>query len=446
MATKYTQYFWSFVIVLAAVRGAFVYHLGLPPNTVYTLSSALLVCFGLLSFRSMWMTKADKSLISLRKAIKVNALLMGFYTLVSMVAISLDQYAMAYLFAIFPIIFALVRYDERLLNGIVYAVTLVTVFGVVYFYNMGISGGFDAIEATNLTLRPGELSYSRIGENLLPAGYQGSHHDAANILVMCSAFLLSKALLAFSVRNRFLYFSAYLLVLFVTLLTGSSANIIVLIGVSGLGLMFYAKKHPYVVALVFCCALLSLPFILDSLADYTYFYEHARYSQSDLDGGGMFNSLDLNSIIASFHAIIFGFGYVLKVPMMHSEIAFVKGLISVGFIPFLILMFICFSPLYYIHKLRKNGKAQARLLRCYNPEITTANFIKISRTYQFRLIIIAMPAFAGTMTLLHYGSLFRVTSVGLFCVLLALFFKEYLAINKVREIQWSAHKFDLLNK
>ena len=132
--------------------------------------------------------------------------------------------------------------------------------------------------------------------------------------------------------------------------------------------------------------------------------------------------------------------------MMKSEVAFVKVLLSVGFIPFLILMFICFSPLYYIHKLRKNGKAQARLLQYNNPEISTANLIKTSRTYQFQLIIIAIPAFAGIMTLLHYGSLFRSTSVGLFCVLLALFFKKYLAINKMHEIQWSEYKFDLLNK
>jgi hypothetical protein len=445
MTTKYTHYFWSFVIVLASVRGVFVYHLGLPPNAVYTLSAALLVYFGLLSFRSMWITKAYKSLISLKRAIKLNAFLIGFYMLLLMLTFSLDQYSMTYLFAIFPIIFALVRYDERLLNGIVYVITLVTVFGVVYFYNIGISAGFDAIEAANLTLRPGDLSYSRIGENLLPAGYQGDHHDAANILVMCSTFLLSKAQLAYSVKNRFLYFSVYSIVLFVTLLTGSAANIIVLISIGGLSLFFYVKKNPHVIVLFFL-VLLSLLFNLDALSDYTYFYEKIIASQSDKDGGGIFRSLDLNSIMASFHSILFGFGYAFNVPMTTSEIGFVKTLISVGFIPFLILIFICFSPLYYIYNLRKNDKAHACLLKYHNPEILAANFIKISRAYQVRLIIIAMPVFAGIMTLLHYGSLFRVTSVGLFCVLLALFFKEYLAINKAREIQWPLHKLDLLKK
>lgn len=205
MKHRYTQYFWSFVLVLASVRGAFVYHLGLPPNMIYTLTCILLICFGLLSFRSMLANKGDKSLVLLRNAVKINSLLIGFYMLVSMVAISLNQYSIAYLFAVFPIIFTLIKYEDRLLNSIVYTIMLITVFGVVYFYNIGISEGFDAIEAANLTLRPGELSYSRIGENLLPAGYQGDHHDAANILVMCGVFILSKSILAQELLKKYLY-------------------------------------------------------------------------------------------------------------------------------------------------------------------------------------------------------------------------------------------------
>jgi hypothetical protein len=72
---------------------------------------------------------------------------------------------------------------------------------------------------------------------------------------------------------------------------------------------------------------------------------------------GVLCSLDLTSIFASFLAILFGFGYILDVPMIHSEIAFVKMLIGFGLMPFLVFMFICFSPLYYIHKFRKNSKA-----------------------------------------------------------------------------------------
>ena len=245
---------------------------------------------------------------------------------------------------------------------------------------------------------------------------------------------------------KYINLAIYFLVLYAVLLTGSAANTIVMLTVSAFCLLLYTKKNPYLITFIAFCMLLFLPTVLDFLADKTYFFEKASYDQSELEGGGIFNSLDINSILASFHAILFGFGNILEVPMIYSEIAFVKNLVGIGLIPFLVLMSICFSPLYYIYIFRKKVKIQERVLKYHNPSFLTAKSIKTSRAYQLRLIIIAMPAFAGTMTLLHYGSLFRVTSVGLFCVLLALFFKEYLAINKVREMQLTAHKLNAFNK
>jgi len=427
MKIEYKKYFWSFIIVLASDRGAFVYHLGLHPEKTYILTSMLLIGIGLLSYRSMWVNNGDKSLVLLRKAIKVNALLIGFYMLLSMVTISLNQYSMVYLFAIFPIIFTLIKYNERLLNGIVYAITLVTVLGVVYFYSLGISGGFDAIYDAHSKLRD-HFSYSRIGENLLPGGYQGNHHDAANILVMCGVFLMSKALFESRIIKKCLLFGVYFAVIFTTLLTGSTANIIVLIGVSGLVSMLYLNKRPLVMMLIVGCAFFAMPFLLERLAEYTYFYEKASGDQISYEAGGMLNALDINSIVSSFHAILLGGGNIFYVPMIISEVAFVKNLVGIGLIPFSVFMFICFSPVYYIYKYGKSSRNRAKELRNNNLENSNIYIIKTMREQRFRLIIMAMPAFAGVMTMLHYGSLFRVTSVGLFCVLLALFFKNYLAL------------------
>jgi hypothetical protein len=322
----------------------------------------------------------------------------------------------------------------------VYVIALVTVVGVIYFYKTGISGGFDAMEMAILTLRPGQLEYSRIGGNLLPAGYQGNHHDAANILVMCGVFFLSKSLLAPSALSSYLYLLVYLSVAFSVLLTGSAANIVVLIAVSGLTLLFYAKKHPYAMAINVGCVLFVLTFNLDSLSNYTYFYEKVSYDQSKLESGGMFASLDMDSVLLSFPAILFGFGNIFEVPMVFSEVAFIKTLVVVGLIPFLVFMFICLSPLYYIYFFRKNIKTRERLLRYHNQNFLTANFINVSRLFQHRLTIAAMPVLAGTLTLLHYGSLVRVTSIGLFCVLIAIFFKEYLFLNRVCEMHWPTQK------
>lgn len=429
MKTKYLQYFCSFIIVLASIRGAFVYHFGLSPDKTYILSSLLLIGFGLLSYRSLWVHNGDNSLVLLRKAIKLNTLSIGFYMLLSIVTISINQISMIYLFAIFPIIFALIKYDKRLLNGIVHAIALVTILGVIHFYNLGVSGGFDAIYNAHSKLR-GNFSYSRIGDNLLPAGYQGSHHDAANILVMTGVFYLSKAMSELGRLKKNIFFATYFLVLFASLLTGSAANIIVLIGVSGLATMFYAKKHPYVIGLVIVCSLFALPFLWGKLVDYTYFYEKASFDQSQYESGGMFNSLDMKSIFSSFHAIIIGGGNIFKVPMIYSEIAFIKILIGIGLLPFFVFMFICVFPLYYIYSFYKNSKIQARLLRYRNTRISATILKKNIKAQRLNLLIPAMPPLAGTLTLLHFGSLFRVTSVGLFCVLLALFLKEYLTQKK----------------
>jgi hypothetical protein len=46
-----------------------------------------------------------------------------------------------------------------------------------------------------------------------------------------------------------------------------------------------------------------------------------------------------------------------------------------------------------------------------------------------RLIIATFPILTGTLSLLHYGSLFRITSIGLFCLLITLFYKKYLDLS-----------------
>ena len=432
VGTKSIQYFWSFVVILASIRGAFVYHLRLPPDKIYAITGILLIGFGLLSLRSMLVSRGDRGLVMLRKAIKINTLFVGFYMLVSMLSISLKEYSMAYLFAIFPIMFSLIKYDKRLLSGIVYTVTFVTAIGVVYFYSIGVNYGFSAVKEAHSLLRD-EFFFSRIDDNLLPGGYQGSHHDAANILVMCAVFFLSKALLEQSPFKRALYSAVYVFVLFSILLTGSVTNTIVMMSASSIALMVYARKRPYAIILIICCLFFAMPSILQSLSDYLYFYEKANYDQASLAGRGMYNSLDINSILGSFHSILFGFGFVIRAPMVDSEIAFIKILIQVGIMPFILIMFICFSPFYYIHKYKVNIQAQARPLSFDTSYISITERLKIARTQRLRLMLAAMPVFAGTMTLLHYGSLFRITSVALFCVMLSLFFKEYFALVKVNE-------------
>jgi hypothetical protein len=242
----------------------------------------------------------------------------------------------------------------------------------------------------------------------LPGGYQGNHHDAANILVMCSMFFLSKFLLELNFLKRFFYFWIYIVALVAIILTGSVTNIIILLGLSMFSLMIYGKKYLSIVFIILIISIIAIPEKFDLFSKNLYFLEKFTYDQSKLAGGGVYNSLDLNSLYKSLHSILFGFGYVFQVPLIHSEIGFIKVLVQFGVFPFFILMVVCFSPIFYVNILKHQIWSQKK-----------------------QLIILSLPSFAGVMTLLHYGSLFRVTSIGIFCVLISVFLKKYLSIIRL---------------
>jgi hypothetical protein len=147
--------------------------------------------------------------------------------------------------------------------------------------------------------------------------------------------------------------------------------------------------------------------------------------QSDLEAGGVFNSLDSSSIFGSLLAIGFGFGNIIRVPLLSSEVAFVKLLVGLGMVPFMILMFILFSPFYYVY-LYSRRVAAARGASRSLPHTLPLAPSAASRANLRKLTLSAMPALSGALTLAHYGSLFRVTSIGLFCVMLATFYQDYL--------------------
>jgi hypothetical protein len=346
--SKISKFFTLFIIIIASIRGIFVYHFGFNVNVTYSLSATCFVLLGLFSAKYLSFKNNNDQLITLRKAIFYNYIFIGIYSLFYIVFIGLSEIGNIYLFILFPVIFLLIKFEIKDLENSIHVISFFIIIGTYIFYQLGIDYGFDAIESANLTLRPGDLSYARIGENLLPGGYLGSHHDNANILIMSTSFYFSKAIDSDNTYKYFFWLIFFICVIF-TILTGSASNIIALFIVLFIGTIFYSKK------LIF----LIIPILIynyDSIEKNLYFLEKIKQDQSDLDSGGVFNSLNLNDVLNSLHSIIFGGGYYLQVPMTRSEVSFVKILISYGFIPFIILMFILFSPIYYCYLLNKNLK------------------------------------------------------------------------------------------
>jgi hypothetical protein len=434
MVVKFSYFFYSLIIIFASTRGAFVYHLNLPSNLIYLASSFLLLSAGVLSLRTMLL---DRLLLSsLKKAIIFYFCIMSLYCTIFVFFSKLSAISTLYYFVIFPIIFKLIRFDLKSLKMIVHSITIITAIGVVYFYYLGLNFNALAIEEAVRILRPSYgpykefLGYSRIGDNILSIGYQASHHDAANILIMCAIFYLSIAINSLKKFIELLSILIFFLLVLIILLTGSVANIIVMTMVSSLGLVFYIRKYILLVPIIVTLTLVYLPLISEYFSDYTYFIEKLNYCQScmgtGIEKGGMFAVLNIESLYASLITIFFGFGDLLRTPFVITEVGFLRALNNIGIIPFTLLMFIMMSPFYYAYSFHRNNIRGAKKIINTNSHISIFKFIQSSKVRTQRLYVISLPVLAGILTLLHYGSLFRVTSIGLFCVFIAISLKEYL--------------------
>jgi len=449
MNTTFVHILLSFVIVFASIRGAFVYHLGFPAYTTYTISALMLLGLGVFSLLGLVTSKLDVALVLFKNAVILNVIFFVFFVFSSLlIAVGSGVSAssllsMLYFFLIFPTVFVFLRFDDELLTKIVYIITFITVVGVYYFFNLGISAGdwaarMDAIREAHSILRPGEFQYSRLGQNILPFGYSGSHTDTANILVMCGIFFLTKFFICTHGIKSLLYVTCYFVILSATFLTGSAANVLVLLFMSIVSLFYYIQRSPTTmlvslflfVTLFFLTASVIVSMDLTELFKLAYVF--GKFNPETMNEA-LWASLDAQSIKESMISIFFGFGETLNSPLILAEVAFVSLLSRFGLLSFITLMVIGFAPIYYFFVFRLNRNRRIEFLKRNSTKNLTAHFIQDSRAQKFRLFYIAMPALAGFLTLIHYGSVFRITSIGLFCILLSIFLKEYLKAHKSLE-------------
>ena len=440
MKTTFAHILCSFILIFASVRGAFVYHLDFPSNTTYSISALMLLGLGVFSLLSLLSSRLDVALVLFKNTVILNVMLFVYFifgTLLLAVGAGVSassSSSMLYYFLVFPTVFIFLQYDDRLLARIICIIALITVIGVFYFFNLGLAGGFDAIYEAHSILRPGAFQYSRLGVNLLPFGYAGSHHDTANILVMCGIFFLTQFFICAHGIKSLLYLACYFVILSATLLTGSGANVLVLLFMSVVSLVCYIKKSPTTMLVSFFLFIslllissITLTMDLTELSQFTYVFGKFNSETMDPD---LWASLDAQSFGASIVSMFFGFGEYMEAPLILSEVAFVSLLSRVGFLPFSILMFIGFSPIYYIILLSVNRRRQERFMKKNKFTNTPEDFKVRFRDETFRVLMTAMPVLTGFLTLVHYASVFRITSIGLFCILLAMFLREYLIVHQ----------------
>ena len=441
MKTTFTHILCFLIVVFASIRGVFVYHLDFPSNITYPISALMILGLGVISLIGLLSSRLDVPLVFFKNVVILNVICFIFLTFATFLidlesgVITTTVLTMFYFFLVFPTVFVFLRCDDKLLDGIVYIISFFTVVGVYYFFNLGVSAGFDAIKEAHSIMRPGDFRYSRVGINLLPFGYAGSHHDTANILVMCGIFFLSKFFICSHWVKSLLYLSCYFVILSAAILTGSGANVLVLLFMSTIGLLYYVPKtlttmlvsFSLLLGSLFLITLLVPTEILNQLFKLGYVFEKLNTVTID---SALWAGLDAQSIEDSMLSVVFGFGDTFNSPLSLSEVAFIGILSKIGLLPFIIFLSIGFSPIYYVFVFRLNRSRCIKILKSNITKNLTADFIRDSRVQEFQIFMLAMPALAGFLTLIHYGSVLRITSIGLLCVLLSIFFKEYLKARK----------------
>lgn len=443
MKTTFAHILCSFIVVFASIRGVFVYHFGFPAYSMYAISALMILGLGMFSLLSL-LSRRYVNLGLFKNVVILNVILFVFlmwsFLLLALEigVISSSLLSMFYFYLVFPTVFVFLRFDDKLLTRIVYIITFITVIGVYYFFNLGLSGGFDAIYEAHSILRPGNFTYSRLGDNLVPFGYAGSKADTANILVMCGIFFLSKFFICSHRIKSLLYIFCYFVILSATLLSGSAVNVLVLLFISIVSLLYYVQQSAttMLVSLALFIALFFLITLITTFIDLTELYKLAyvfgKFNPETMDKA-LWVGFDVQSIKNSMLSVFLGFGAQLQAPLVDSEVAFIGLLVRFGLLPFVTLMFIGFSPIYYLFLFRLKSRRRINFLKRNNSKTLTTDLMKRFRYQKFRLFNLALPALAGFLTLIHYGSVLRITSIGLLCVLLSIFLKEYLRAHKLIE-------------
>ena len=122
------------------------------------------------------------------------------------------------------------------------------------------------------------------------------------------------------------------------LFIGSTLAILsVFLFVSLVMLLFYSRTLLRLfISIITVSTLISLIFYYADESIFIFINKFIYHSETS--NGGMFHSIDEESISSSFFSFIFGFAYILEQPIISTEIGILKLLITFGFIPFLLLL------------------------------------------------------------------------------------------------------------
>jgi hypothetical protein len=396
-------------LFLSMLRGAIILLLGLP-NSPQIFFMFTLLSLGLVIVKSNLFSRIENPK-ELSVYLKLFLLNLFFGVLWFIADISYGSYSESIkiflFFFILPIgVLSFTTVDkEKLHKAILFFSTFVAISCIIEFVILNIfPGGIIGIEIIRIPLKmvsPDSIAaeFAHIGDMYRAHGITGHYHDSGNILAMTSVYLVGTYFFA---NKRPILFFVALINIIGLLTTLSTANII--IGFLGMFLISFFKLkgiNSRIITTSFVFFVIFITFI-------TFFNpEEYRdlYLQFDLQGEKMIAMRNTGSSdsITKFISMLLGHESNSGISDLTqwSEAGIVNILMNLGLFVFLVFIATVTYPLYLYFSATKDNKN-----KMWIPFITICT---------------------GLLTLLHYGSLFRSTSIFLFFAFSSMIFKIYLS-------------------
>jgi len=391
---KIGTWFVIFAIVFASLRGWVILNLNMPPDFVYGFSSLLLSILAMYGFSCRLRIK-DRYLISLRNLLLIN-LLFGFYYLIShkLLGGSFDL-SLIYLYLLPYIVFLFLRISVDKIHIAFYLIFLGISFSVLdnFMYSYTLQNSISYLEDYNLKLRP--LTFeglSRTGRYIRVGGYTSSYHDSANILGILGSYYYAHSIIHKNMLSLIIFIISFLAMTF----TQSAANIVIALFTCSIITFYITIKKPKTGNYIMLLAItLSITFAL-AIPEFLIFSERIGPHG---DWGNMIRNISYKLLFFPQ----FWIGHDSIIGSISTEVAFLNLILEQGVFSACLLFWILIYPAYIF--LRSKSESLQSL-----PYLAAVIF--------------------GFLSLAHYGSLFRITSIALFYAMYALFF-----INEITENQ-----------
>lgn len=401
-----------FILIISTLRGFFFLVTGLPPTQTLFFSSTLLIFILIFLFSNPIKFYKYDNYHLFKNLIYLN-LFTGFFWFIIELFLSgfstslVREFLMIFFAPISILIFLNLNY-KTILYSIYIIASIISISCIVDFWISNVFPGYPlGIEVKNYYLykvipSTTEIVPARIGSMVRAHGITGSYHDSANILTFCSVFIAGN--LFFKKQKRIL--NAFLLFVLLTALicTLSLANIIAcFIGLIIINFSVYK-------GLVLRTTLSFFVFIL-IIYFFESFFDISKYILPQLDPSGVKMQAMLisgeSNVFQNIVTILIGHESSTGISDLgyFSEIAFVALLMKYGILVFLPFMLVLTLPIYL--------------------------YIKSSKTFRKTIFVETLTLSIAVLTLWHYGSLVRSTSIFLFYALYSIVIKNHYLENKL---------------